>query len=58
MRKKEFEYETFVEGLSTEPALEIAEAIAKKDFPLKLPSRRWLTIFNSTEVSQFRGIQE
>ncbi len=56
--KRSFEYETLVEGLRRVPTFEIAEAIAKKDFPLKLPDRKWLTIFNSAEISQFRGIQE
>ncbi len=55
--KKNFEYETLVEGLRKVPTFEIAEAIARKDFPLKLPERKWLTIFNSSEISQFRGIQ-
>ncbi len=55
--KKNFDYEALVEGLRKVPTFEIAEAIARKDFPLKLPERKWLTIFNSGEISQFRGIQ-
>jgi hypothetical protein len=58
MKRRTFEYDALVEGLRREPTFEIAEAIAKKDFPLKLPNRKWLTIFNSAELSQFRGIQE
>ncbi len=53
--KNNIEYETLVEGLRKVPTFEIAEAIARKDFPLKLPERKWLTIFNSSEISQFRG---
>ena len=56
--KRSFEYETLVEGLRKVPTFEIAEAIAKNEFPLKLPDRKWLTMFNSAEISQFRGIQE
>ena len=58
MKRKDYNYEDIVEGLTEEATFEIAEAIAKKDFKLKLPSRKWLTIYNSAEVSQFRGIQE
>ena len=55
MKRKGYNYEDLVEGLAKEPTFEIAEAIAKKDFPLKLPSRKWLTIYNSADVDQFRG---
>ena len=58
MKRKDHNYENIVEGRAKEPTFEIAEAIYKKDFPLKLPSRKWLTIYNSAEVSQFRGIKE
>ena len=30
----------------------------KKDFKLKLPDRRYIHIWNSPEISQFRGVQE
>jgi hypothetical protein len=58
MLRKDYDYNNLVEGLQKEPTFEIAEAIAKKDFPLKLPDRKFLTVYNSAEVSQFRGIQE
>ena len=58
MIRKDYNYNDLVEGLKQEPTFAIADAIAKKDFPLKLPDRKYLTIYNSAEVSQFRGIQE
>ena len=30
----------------------------KKDFKLKLPDRRYIHMWNSPEISQFRGVQE
>ncbi len=58
MKRQDYNYEDIVEGLAKEPTFEIAEAIAKKDFPLKLPSRKWFAIYSSAKVSQVRGIQE
>ncbi len=58
MIRKDYNYDDLEEGLKQEPTFAIADAIAKTDFPLKLPERKYLTIYNSAEVSQFRGIQE
>ena len=58
MMKKSFDYDALVEGLRKVPTFEIAEEVARKDFKVKLPERRWLTILNSPEIGQFRGIQE
>ncbi len=35
-----------------------AEEAIKKDFKLKLPDRRYIHMWNSPEISQFRGVQE
>ncbi len=58
MMRKSFDYDALVEGLRKVPTFDIAEEVARKDFKVKLPERRWLTILNSPEISQFRGIQE
>ena len=36
----------------------VAEETIKKDYPLKLPNRTSLHIWNTPEISQFRGYQE
>ena len=36
----------------------MAEDTIKKDYPLKLPSRRFIQLWNTPEISQFRGYQE
>lgn len=40
------------------PSLTSAEEVIKKDFPLKLPNRTHIRLWNTPEVSQFRGYQE
>ena len=40
------------------PTFAIAEDVIKKDFPLKLPSRTFIQLFNTSEISQFRGFQD
>ena len=39
------------------PTIFDAEEILKKDYPLKLPDRRYIHMYNSPELSQFRGVQ-
>ena len=39
------------------PTLTEAEEVLKKDYPLKLPARTWVHLYNSPEISQFRGLQ-
>lgn len=40
------------------PTLTTAEEVIKKDYPLKLPSRVSIQLWNTPEISQFRGYQE
>ena len=40
------------------PTLTSAEEVLKKDYPLKLPSRTYIHLWNTPEISQFRGYQE
>ena len=40
------------------PTLTSAEEVLKKDYPLKLPNRTFIHLWNTPEVSQFRGYQE
>ena len=35
-----------------------AEEVLKKDYPLKLPNRTYIHLWNTPEISQFRGYQE
>ena len=51
------EYSEWVAGLRHRPTIFDAEAILKKDYPLKLPDRRYLHMWNSPEISEFRGVQ-
>ena len=44
--------------MRVEPTFAVAEEVIKKDFKLKLPSRTSITLWNSPEISQFRGYQE
>ena len=40
------------------PTLTSAEEVLKKDYPLKLPNRTYIHLWNTPEISQFRGYQE
>ena len=40
------------------PTLTSAEEVLKKDSPLKLPNRTYIHLWNTPEISQFRGYQE
>ena len=51
-------YEELAGKMRVEPTFAIAEEVIKKDFKLKLPSRTAIHIWNSPEISQFRGYQE
>ena len=44
--------------MRVKPSFASAEDVIKKDYPLKLPNRTSLHIWNSPEISQFRGFQE
>ena len=55
---KERNYEALVAGMHRKQTFEGAEEVIRKDFKLKLPDRRYIHIWNSAEISQFRGVQE
>ena len=40
------------------PTFAVAEEVIKQDYPLKLPSRVHLQLWNTPEISQFRGYQD
>ena len=55
---KERSYEGLVAGMRERPTIFDAEEVLRKDYPLKLPDRRAITMWNTPEISQFRGVQE
>ena len=50
-------YEVLVAGMREKPTFALAEDLVKRDHPLKLPSRRFIQLWNTPEISQFRGYQ-
>lgn len=50
-------YEALVSRMRERPTFPVAEEIIKKDYPLKLPDRRYLQLWNTPEISQFRGYE-
>ena len=55
---KERNYEALVAGMHKKETFEGAEEAIRKDFKLKLHDRRYIHMWNSPEISQFRGVQE
>ena len=51
-------YEQLAAKMREAPSFASAEEVIKKDYPLKLPSRRSVQLWNTPEISQFRGYQE
>ena len=51
-------YESLVAGMRERPTIFDAEAVLKKDYKVKFPDRRAITLWNTPEISQFRGVQE
>ena len=51
-------YESLVAGMRKAPNYTSAEEVIAKDFILRLPDRRYIHMWNSLEISQFRGVQE
>ena len=51
------DYSEWVLGMRHRPTIFDAEEVLKKDYPLKLPDRRYIHMYNSPELSQFRGVQ-
>ena len=52
------DYEVLVSKLREKPTINSQEEVIRKDFKLKLPDRRGITLWNTPEISQFRGYQE
>ena len=48
-------YEVLTSKLRVKPTFTSAEEVIRKDFKLKLPSRRYIHLWNTPEISQFRG---
>ena len=40
------------------PTFGVAEEVIKKDSPLKLPNRTFTNLWNTPEISEFRGYQD
>jgi len=51
-------YEHLAAKMREAPTFAVAEETIRKDYPLKLPSRRSIQLWNTPEISQFRGYQE
>ena len=51
-------YEQLAAKMREAPSFASAEEVIKMDYPLKLPSRRSVQLWNTPEISQFRGYQE
>jgi hypothetical protein len=51
-------YEVLTSNLRVKPTFTSAEEVIRKDFKLKLPSRRYIHLWNTPEISQFRGYQD
>lgn len=52
------DYEVLVSKLREKPTFNSQEEVIRKDFKFKLPDRRGITLWNTPEISQFRGYQE
>lgn len=52
------DYATLAARMREKPTFASAEEVIKKDYPLKLPSRTFIHLWNTPEISQFRGYQE
>ena len=52
------DYRVLSAKLRVKPTFSSQEEIIQKDYPLKLPNRTFLTLWNTPEVSQFRGFQD
>jgi hypothetical protein len=50
-------YEVLSSKLRVKPTFTSAEEVIRKDFKVKLPSRRYIRLWDTPELSQFRGIQ-
>jgi hypothetical protein len=51
-------YESLVAGMRERPTIFDAEEVLRKDYKVRFPDRRAITLWNTPEISQFRGVQE
>jgi hypothetical protein len=51
-------YESLVAGMRERPTIFDAEDVLQKDYKVRFPDRRAITLWNTPEISQFRGVQE
>ena len=51
-------YESLVAGMRERPTIFDAEDVLKKDYKVRFPDRRAITLWNTPEISQFRGVAE
>ena len=51
-------YESLVAGMRERPTIFDAEDVLKKDYKVRFPERSAITLWNTPEISQFRGVQE
>jgi hypothetical protein len=51
-------YESLVAGMRERPTIFDAEDVLRKDYKVRFPDRRAITLWNTPEISQFRGVQE
>ena len=55
---KERSYEALLAGMRPTPTITSAEEVIRTQGKIKLPDRRYITLWNSPELSQFRGVGE
>ena len=55
---KDRSYESLVAGMRKAPSYTSAEEVTVRGFKVKLPDRRYIHMWSSPEISQFRGVQE
>ena len=55
---KERDYSTLLAGMRKAPTITDAEEVIRTQGKIKLPDRRSITLWDSPELSQFRGVNE
>ena len=56
--KRDYSYESLAAGMHKEPTFGEVQAVIDRDFKFKTPDRRYLQMWNSPGISNFRGLQE
>jgi hypothetical protein len=51
-------YESLVAGMRQRPTIFDAEDVLKRNYKVRFPDRRAITLWNTPEISRFRGVQE